>query len=140
MEQRPDPYQHWLDDAANMGLMLFRMRHDSKRERLIPSRPGSPMGFPPGSPQQARAGPNQRPTGGGSASGNAPPAPRSGHRHPHDGRPGVPPAPNTPPALQPLALVDNATPRTSRALQTPTVATESSHHSTQPSGSHYYEI
>lgn len=28
------PYQHWLDDAANMGLMLYRMRNDSKRERL----------------------------------------------------------------------------------------------------------
>ena len=39
MERRPpqpnDAYQHWLDDAAQMGLMLYRMRNDSKRERIV---------------------------------------------------------------------------------------------------------
>lgn len=41
----PVPYQHWLDDAANMGLMLYRMRNDSKRERIQRQHPSS--GTPP---------------------------------------------------------------------------------------------
>lgn len=65
------PYQHWLDDAAQMGLMLFRMRQDSRRERLLDGR----------------------------------------HRHRRET-----------PDPKPVVIV--ATPRTSAALQIPTVATE----------------
>lgn len=84
-----DAYQHWLDDAANMGLMLYRMRQDSKRERLL----------------------------------------RGGHHHPsgtpsHRVKPPlvVPDPPIVPPS--PVVVVSSdPTPRTSAALQTPTVAT-----------------
>lgn len=37
-----DPFSHWLDDAAYMGLMLFRMRNDSKRERALHRPPPVP--------------------------------------------------------------------------------------------------
>lgn len=73
---RPDAYQHWMDDAAHMGLMLYRMRQDSKRERLL----------------------------------------REAHHHHHN------PQRSTP---LPAAPKVDPTPRTSAALQTPTVATRS---------------
>lgn len=39
----PTLYQHWLDDAAQMGLMLYRMRNDSKRERMLRSHQRPPL-------------------------------------------------------------------------------------------------
>ena len=59
MERRPpqpnDAYQHWLDDAAQMGLMLYRMRNDSKRERALRghaplNNPPNPIRMPPPEP------------------------------------------------------------------------------------------
>lgn len=79
-------YQHWLDDAANMGLMLYRMRQDSKRERLI--------------------------------------QPRVHTRPPPVHHPDPPP-----PLPTPNARSRDTTPRTDRALQTPTVATRNTSHS-----------
>ena len=29
----PLPYEHWLDDTANLGLMLYRMRNDSRLQQ-----------------------------------------------------------------------------------------------------------
>ena len=80
----PIPYQHWLDDAAQMGLMLYRMRNDSKRERVLRNQP----------PVVIRTTTNPPPAG---------------------------------PA--------RATPRTSAALQVPTVATQPNNR-TASSGSH----
>ena len=40
-------YQHWLDDAAQMGLILYRMRNDSKRERLLRDEGHAPLRNPP---------------------------------------------------------------------------------------------
>lgn len=100
---RPDPYQHWLDDAANMGLMLFRMRNDSKRERIVTRLP-TPVGSRHGSPSGPPMSPQQPPQ---------PPPPPSRHRSHRQAPVATAPPPD-------------ATPRTSRALQTPTVATQSS--------------
>ena len=87
----PGPYHHWLDDAAQMGLMLYRMRNDSKRERLQQQRhPAPPPHQHPQSPPAASAPP---PTPGG----------------------------RMVPVLQYPPLVQEPTPRTAAALQTPTV-------------------
>lgn len=91
---RPDAYQHWLDDAASMGLMLYRMRNDSKRERLLMSRGRPSHQPPPSSPINLATTPL------------------------------VVPKPEPVRMVQPIPI-PNATPRTSRALQTPTVATQS---------------
>jgi hypothetical protein len=105
-QQQPVAYQHWLDDAANMGLMLYRMRNDSKRERMV----GPPRVQNNAPPSPA---PPQTP-----ASSPIPMATRRQHPvdHPHRHR-----AYETP---SPMRLRE-VTPRTSRALQTPTVATQS---------------
>lgn len=93
-------YQHWLDDAANMGLMLYRMRQDSRRERLL----------------------------------------RGGHHHPSSGTPPrvkpplvVPDPPVVVPPSPAAVASSDPTPRTSAALQTPTVATAPS---TPPASAH----
>ena len=93
----PPPYQHWLDDAAQMGLMLYRMRNDSKRERMFRNHP----------PMVVRT---------------SPPAP-----------------PPSSPAPQPMVLRD-ATPRTSAALQVPTVATQNNSAPQPPSQPPHFHL
>lgn len=110
-----DPYQHWLDDAAQMGLMLYRMRNDSKRERIV-AMPTSPPAH--GHHQHQRRVVNH-------------------HQHQPMSSPHSSGAP--PPQSQGPSDHLNATPRTTQALQTPTVATSSNttslvspHHPPQP--------
>lgn len=107
-------YQHWMDDAANMGLMLFRMRNDSKREGIL-SRGGSPQprsgaGTPPPPPSSP---PPLSPPRHHTNHPVQPPPPPNQHHHHH--------RPSTPKQQQ--HHHPDATPRTNRALQTPTVAT-----------------
>lgn len=121
--QPPGPYQHWLDDAANMGLMLFRMRNDSKREGIVARQQSS--GTPPGTPPPVVLSPQ------GHRVGTTPPEPFSpSGRHgtppiPIPGIPSPPPPPHGRPPISP-SNPQNVTPRTGLALQTPTVATTSS--------------
>lgn len=116
---RPDPYQHWLDDAANMGLMLFRMRNDSKREGIVQQR--TPPGTPPVvmSPKSDRGrGPGTPPPRGSSVPTQPPYAQHQPHTNPLQ--------------VPPLAYQHrDTTPRTNQALLTPTVATASSSGGTQ---------
>lgn len=93
-----DPYQHWLDDAAQMGLMLYRMRNDSKRERLTTTTPPAGSGGPP------RGRPVYH------------------HRMPLVTPQPVPVVPSQPEVGTPAHSRDT-TPRTQQALHTPTVAT-----------------
>ena len=109
----PAPYEHWLDDAAQMGLMLYRMRNDSKRERMLQrrSRPPPP---PP-------AGPPTRPI---------PPyyGIPEGYAYPVTGTPAVPsaaPVSSGTPQYSYRSSTD-VTPRTTQALHTATI------HSVQP--------
>lgn len=106
--QQPTAYQHWLDDAANMGLMLYRMRNDSKRERYVQPRATGPVPPPPPPVPPLTTGSAPIPMA-------VPPMER---RHPHHHH------------RAPAPVAQEITPRTSRALQTPTVAT----HSSQGSG------
>ena len=109
-----DAYQHWLDDAAQMGLMLYRMRNDSKRENM------QPRSTPPPPPPPAVSG--------------RPPVYRQVLRTTSH-HPPPPPSPVVVPTQPPYAQSTPAhsrdtTPRTQRAIQTPTVATQ--HYVTQP--------
>jgi hypothetical protein len=124
------PYQHWLDDAANMGLMLFRMRNDSKRERILTPSTSPQRGTPPVSPPPPMSIPREPPPFEHHHHRGTPPPtshPLSPTRHHHHQRSAAPQPPQ------------EVTPRTNRALQTPTVATHSTggshstHGSQQPS-------
>ena len=127
---RPDAYQHWLDDAANMGLMLFRMRNDSKREGLV-ARQQQSSGTPPGSPPPGLSPTGRQgtpvPTGPGLS-------PQGQQRHPASSSSPIPIPPRPKghahalSAFQPFQSPppQDVTPRTGLALQTATVATTSS--------------
>lgn len=115
---RPDPYQHWMDDAANMGLILYRMRQDSKREQRMPS--SSPPPTPPNPPATPKSSPIPiRPT-----PVLASPTPHNHARSAQSPTPLSPPFPY-PVDTTPLYHHHNTTPRTDAALQIPTVATHS---------------
>lgn len=128
-------YQHWMDDAANMGLMLFRMRNDSKREGIVARQQSS--GTPPGTPPPVMS-PTGRQGTSPVPSGPAFSPQRQQRRHntspipvphPHSQAPHAHHVGSPPPlsAFQPFQHPhQNVTPRTGLALQTPTVATASS--------------
>lgn len=131
---KPEAYQHWMDDAANMGLMLFRMRNDSKREGIV-ERQRQSSGTPPGTPPPVLSPQGRR-------VGTSPPpplfSPKGQQMRPRQSSSSPIPIPPGPPiphsqlsAFQPFPsnqshLPQNVTPRTGLALQTPTVATSSS--------------
>ena len=111
----PGPYEHWLDDAAQMGLMLYRMRNDSKRERMLQRRIRPPQVPPPPQPP-----PPSRPI---------PPyyGIPEGYAYPVVGTPAVPVAAPVSSPTPPYSYRSSGgttvdvTPRTNQALHTATV-------------------
>lgn len=107
-------YQHWLDDAAQMGLMLFRMRHDSKRERILSQSPPPSRMVPTTPPSNPVV---------------SPPARHQSQR--------VPPIRTRNEERVSMVTSLDATPRTTAALNTPTVTTES-HQSSESRRSNHH--